>query len=218
MAKPNAKGVSDTIMFVSRQTNDVETAGRLALEFANTLVSDRPGRDLLSNEEQLRSWLDDRASTLGAATKRSRRLPDYRRLRASIRGIFSAVATKQQMQDADMAIVNAYAAAVAGWPELRIADDGMPSIVARFSSDDWNVRALARIAESAIRLVGGPDRDRMGACDGPGCRRFFVAAHPARRWCDSGVCGNRVRVARWARRRRTGSKATGIIPDRPTTT
>lgn len=193
--------------------NDSEAVPQLALEFANTLVSDRPGRDLLSNEEQLRSWIDARPSLLGPAPPDPQRLADYRRLRASIRALLSAAATMHPPQDAEVAVVNAVAGAAARWPELHIDDDGTPSIIGRVSAKDVNARVMALLAESVIRLVGGPDRSRVGECAGPGCRRMFLSTHPARRWCDPGVCGNRVRVARWARQRRTGTSETFITAE-----
>lgn len=206
----------DSIKSVTRTTTESEDVRQLALEFANTLVSDRPGRDLLSSEDQLWSWIDGRAALLGPAMQDPQRFADYRRLRASIRGLLSAAATKQPLQDGHLAVVNADAAAAASWPELRVGDDGRPAVVGRYAAENSNARTLALIAESAIRLVGGPDRGRLGLCDGPGCRRFFLAAHAGRRWCDSSICGNRVRVARWARRRRIGEE-TGINPHHPAT-
>lgn len=181
---------------------NLEAPGQLAVAFANTLASDRPGRDLLTTDAQLCSWVDGRASLIGPVTHLRQRLEDYRGLRAAIRGLLSAAAADQPLQDGDLAVINARVAAAVSWPELRIADDGKLSIVSRHGAEDASARMLGLIAESAIRLVGGPDRERLGVCDGPGCRRFFLAAHRGRRWCDSGVCGNRVRVARWARRRR----------------
>ncbi|MEU8629990.1 CGNR zinc finger domain-containing protein [Streptomyces sp. NPDC048669] len=45
-------------------------------------------------------------------------------------------------------------------------------------------------------------RDALRACRAPGCILFFVQSGPARQWCSSG-CGNRVRVARYASRRKS---------------
>jgi len=185
-----------------KTTSDRGVGPELALEFANTLVSDRSGRDLLSHGPQLRDWIAARASQLGPVSADTERLAEFRRLRTSIRGLLAAVAAGQPLHDADATIVNGAAVAAASWPELVIDDSGAPSSVGRSAATDPTAHALADIAASAIRLVGSPDRLRVGACEGPGCRRFFLAKHHARRWCDSGVCGNRVRVASWARRRR----------------
>ena len=57
---------------------------------------------------------------------------------------------------------------------------------------------LARIAWSAIELLGDPDRSprRCGACES-----YFEATRSDRVWC-SNACGNRTRVARHQARRR----------------
>ena len=57
---------------------------------------------------------------------------------------------------------------------------------------------LARIAWSAIELLGDPDRSprRCGACGS-----YFEATRSDRVWC-SNACGNRIRVARHHARRR----------------
>jgi predicted RNA-binding Zn ribbon-like protein len=64
------------------------------------------------------------------------------------------------------------------------------------------------LARSAIDLLlTGPP---FAACQGHGCLKLFVAARPDRRWCDSAVCGNRVRVrAHSQRNRHTDPPTTG---------
>ena len=185
-----------------KTTSHTGVGPELALDFANTLVSDRPGRDLLSHAPQLRDWIAARESQLGPVSADTERLAEFRQLRTSIRSLLAAVAAGQPLHDADATVVNGAAVAAASWPELVIDDNGALSIVDRSGATDPTALALGDIAASAIRLVGSEDRLRVGACEGPGCRRFFLAKHPARRWCDSGICGNRVRVASWARRRR----------------
>ncbi len=71
---------------------------------------------------------------------------------------------------------------------------------------------LARVAEQAAGLLGGPDAVRLRACYAPGCVLYFIKTHPRREWC-SVVCGNRVRAARHYPRARghgaTGAEAAG---------
>lgn len=62
--------------------------------------------------------------------------------------------------------------------------------------------AAAVIADHLVRaavdlVVTGPS---FAACQGQDCRKLFVASRPDRRWCDSAVCGNRVRVRAHSRR------------------
>jgi predicted RNA-binding Zn ribbon-like protein len=56
---------------------------------------------------------------------------------------------------------------------------------------------LARAAIDLL-LTGPP----FAACHGQDCRKLFVASRPDRRWCDSAVCGNRVRVRAHSHRNR----------------
>jgi predicted RNA-binding Zn ribbon-like protein len=57
--------------------------------------------------------------------------------------------------------------------------------------------AVARLAAQAVNLLARPST--LGACEAPGCVRYFVRDHPRRGWC-SAACGNRARVARHYRR------------------
>ena len=179
--------------------------GPVAVNLANTLVSDRPGRDLLSAPDQLRDWLRAQTAWLDTSRAPGVRLDEFRELRDVLRAWFSSIVTGSSSPPGCCETLNAYAAAAPTVLELRHdGDEAGFALERRALSKDEDACVLAAIAESGIELLGGPDRDRLGACAGPGCRLFFLAAHPARRWCDSRVCGNRVRVARHARRRREG--------------
>jgi predicted RNA-binding Zn ribbon-like protein len=57
------------------------------------------------------------------------------------------------------------------------------------------------LSRAVIDLVVGPHVALLQRCAGSGCRKVFLAQRPDRRWCDSRICGNRVRVAAHARRR-----------------
>jgi predicted RNA-binding Zn ribbon-like protein len=62
---------------------------------------------------------------------------------------------------------------------------------------------IGAVARSAIELLSGRDRDRLRVCAAHGCERLFLARGRRQQWC-SPACGNRVRVARHANRRRAG--------------
>jgi len=177
--------------------------GPVAVNLVNTLVSDRPGRDLLGTSGQLRDWLRSQTPWIDTNGAPGARLDDFRVLRDVLRALYRSVVTKSSPPPGSIETLNAFAASVATVLELRHEDAGAGfSAGRRPLSEDGDASVLAAIAESGIELLGGPDCDRLRACAGPGCRLFFLATHPARRWCDSRVCGNRVRVARHARRRR----------------
>ena len=62
---------------------------------------------------------------------------------------------------------------------------------------------LGSLAADAIRLLTGPERDKIRACGAPGCVLVFLGRHPRREWC-SAACGNRARQARHYARTRIG--------------
>jgi predicted RNA-binding Zn ribbon-like protein len=115
-------------------------------------------------------------------------------------------------------------AAVAG---LRAVRETVHGLIAG-EPDPWTQEASALLAGASFRLGRGgrlvargeaweafvadllpplvdlaERRDRLGRCGNPACRLAFLddTRNRARRWCDPGGCGNRVRVRR-ARRGR----------------
>jgi 4-amino-4-deoxy-L-arabinose transferase-like glycosyltransferase len=73
---------------------------------------------------------------------------------------------------------------------------GIAGAIRRFERDEAPGRAaLGALARSAIEVVTLPRRDRLRACQAPGCVLFFQETARHRAWCSSG-CGNRARVAR----------------------
>jgi predicted RNA-binding Zn ribbon-like protein len=96
--------------------------------------------------------------------------------------------------------VNACSAAAAVAPQLNWPAGGHPRIWLSTPAGS-QAMVLGLIARSAIELLAGADRGRLRICQAHGCDRVYLAASAGRRWC-SAACGNRVRVARHAARRR----------------
>lgn len=123
----------------------------------------------------------------------SLRLAEFVTLRASIRELLDASIGGGPFPAAAVERINEASARV---PRvLRLAPDGTTS--APLSAGPTPL-LLARIAWSAIELLGDPDRSprRCGACGS-----YFEATRSDRLWC-SNACGNRARVARHHARRR----------------
>jgi predicted RNA-binding Zn ribbon-like protein len=72
--------------------------------------------------------------------------------------------------------------------------------IAREGGLDWLLAAVARSA--AEILVEGAEA-RIRRCANPGCELFFCdkSRTHKRRWCSMAICGNRQKVASFARRR-----------------
>jgi predicted RNA-binding Zn ribbon-like protein len=95
-----------------------------------------------------------------------------------------------------LAVLNETCALATVWPALVWPDDAPPHAVARTAHPQAAV-VVARLAAQAVDLLTWPTA--LGACEAPGCVRYFVRDHPRRGWC-SAACGNRARVARHYRR------------------
>jgi len=122
----------------------------------------------------------------------SLRLAEFVTLRASIRELLDASIVGGPFPAAAVERINEASARV---PRvLRLAPDGTTETP--LSAGPTRL-LLARIAWSAIELLGNPDRSsrRCGACGS-----YFEATRSDRLWC-SNACGNRARVARRSRRR-----------------
>jgi predicted RNA-binding Zn ribbon-like protein len=178
----------------------VEPEPFLALDLASTVVDAGDGatRDLLDSPRELERWLFDHGIEGGALALR---LGDFRELREAIRAAVDATIEGRPVPPDGVEALNA-ASAVAPVVRRLVLDPGPPSAVDAETAGAATI-VLARIARSAIDTLGGPDRDRLRRCPAPRCGRPFLATRQRQRWCST-ACGNRVRVARHAERRRSG--------------
>ncbi|MFI9100182.1 CGNR zinc finger domain-containing protein [Streptomyces fildesensis] len=197
----------------------------LPVELMNTVWADRDGlHDALADAADLARWLGDVAPRFEpalaldepvAASGPSPLVPlvdRYRRLRDALRRL-AAVVTEDPRPAAasaapDLAVaveaVNRACAYAPEWSRLVWPDGGTPSLTTASAPAHGTAAAaaLSRIAEQAVQLFAGPDREALRACRAPGCVLYFVRAHPRREWCSAN-CGNRARVARHYQRHHT---------------
>jgi predicted RNA-binding Zn ribbon-like protein len=148
----------------------------------------------LDSASDLRAWLQDEAA-LGPeeSAEVSLRLPEFLSLRASVRELLDAsigggpfpAAALERLNDASARVPRVLRLDASGPSEAPLAASPTPV-------------TLARIAWSAIELLGGSERSRLRRCGA--CGRYFVTTRSDRRWC-SDACGNRTRVARHKARR-----------------
>ncbi|MDI2129059.1 CGNR zinc finger domain-containing protein [Yinghuangia seranimata] len=167
----------------------------LAFRFTATL-SDRAGaapRERLSSGGRLKLWLH--AAELGVPDVSPAELQDALSLREAIYRAGLAVTTARRPDPGDVAILNG--AATAGQPRLALEN----GLAVWHLGEQAPVRdALGVLAADAIHVLGGPERDRIRACEGPGCAGLFLDTSRGanRRWCSMNTCGNRVKKARLA--------------------
>ena len=148
----------------------------------------------LGSAGDLGAWLEaEGALESGERAEVSLRLVEFVTLRASIRELLDASIGGGPFPAAAVERINEASARV---PRVvRLAPDGAADTPL---SAGPTPLLLARIAWSAIELLGDPDRSprRCGACGS-----YFEATRSDRVWC-SNACGNRTRVARHQARRR----------------
>jgi predicted RNA-binding Zn ribbon-like protein len=192
------------------------TAGRLCLDFANTLAwrgSDRQ-HDELNSYANLVVWgklvgllSEEAAHRLQREAARrpaqaDRVLERAVALREAIYRICSAIAAGSSPQAADVDALNV---ALAGaLTHLRLLPAA--SVFAWDWSGDAGAldRMLWPVAWSAAELLTSEELDRVGECQGDGCGWLFMdmSRNHSRRWCDMGDCGNRAKARRFYRRKK----------------
>ena len=176
---------------VFRMDNEV-----LAFRFTAT-VSDRAGtepRERLTSPARLQMWLQ--ATGFDVTGPSAVDLKDAVELREAIYRIGSATAAGEQPDSKDVRTLNAVAAAGHANAALQ-HDRAQWHLTDTTPVDD----ALGVLATDAIRILGGPDRNRIKNCEGPGCAGLYLDTSRGanRRWCSMNTCGNKVKKSRLAR-------------------
>lgn len=162
----------------------------VSIDLVNTryAVRGRPA-DGLATPDRLQDWLRQRGFAVDDVTPRD--LDAACLLRDAIRHIADAV-VGGGVPDADaVADLNRCASAYPRWQEL--VEEPTPHALERSGGRPVDA-ALSAVATDAIVLFGGPMRQQLRACRGPGCILFFIG-DGRREWCTAG-CGNRARAAR----------------------
>jgi predicted RNA-binding Zn ribbon-like protein len=185
--------------------------GRLAIDFAN--IPSYPGAPTQNlSWEELIAFLQaaqivsaERGASLfalpgsdpdAAQTLLSRSV----RLRDALRKIFGAMVRKEDFAREWAEPINQILRITEGHDELVF--DGNTwnmEFQAREGGLDW---LLAAVARSAAEIIVEGAEARLRMCANPGCGLFFSdnSRTHRRRWCSMAICGNRHKVASFARR------------------
>jgi predicted RNA-binding Zn ribbon-like protein len=149
----------------------------------------------LDSGSDLRGWLEEEGVLVPEETAEvSLRLPEFLSLQAAVRELFDASIGGGPFPAAALERLNDVSARV---PRILRFDSSGPSETPLVASA--TPATLARIAWSAIELLGASERSPLRRCGA--CGHYFVSTRSDRRWC-SDACGNRTRVARHHARRR----------------
>ena len=185
--------------------------GRLAIDFAN--IPSYPGSlaEHLSWEELI---VFLQASQIVSAERGSSLLalsgsdPDAAqsllsrsiRLRDALRKAFGAIVRKEPIARECAEPINQILRITEGHDEIVLEEDTWKmEFKAREGGLDW---LLAAIARSAAEILVEGAQARLRICANPACGLFFSdkSRTRRRRWCSMAICGNRHKVASFARR------------------
>jgi predicted RNA-binding Zn ribbon-like protein len=198
---------SEEILTVPVRLNLPLLGGRLAIDFANSATTSVTSNwdDLIHFLEASRVVSPERSGHLLLLPQSDPQAADVllsraTRLREAVREIFGAVVRKEKASGEWVAPVNEILRITEGHDEL-VWDSGQWRLefIAREGGLEWLLAAIARSA--AEILVEGPAA-RLRLCANPACGLFFsdMSRTRRRRWCSMALCGNRHKVAAFARR------------------
>lgn len=197
----------------AKEQGPAGTQRRIAIDFANTIAGPiRPthGRGW----EALVGFLEEAAAVgpgEGARLRALGREAPSRcagaviralELRAVIRHILDAIAQQRPLAAEWIEVVNRALRAGGGTEQLVAAGSGWRATFVPERHDPLG--ALAPLARSAAELIVEGPIAPVRRCANPRCVLFFYddSRSRRRRWCSMAVCGNRMKVAAHARRRR----------------
>jgi len=193
--------------------------GRLAVEFANT------AHPSAGNQDPLRSWEGLLAFLSGTgviSSDRFRNLLEWEhasapaiqqllqaavRLRTAVREALLAVADGGTTRESLISPINEILAITEGHDELMYeAGNWQLKFRAREESLEW---LLAAIARSAAEIIAEGSRAPLRRCANPACGLLIydTSRTRRRRWCSMALCGNRSKVAAFARRHHPSSSS-----------
>jgi predicted RNA-binding Zn ribbon-like protein len=189
--------------------------GRLAVDFANlpsTPASPRRGdpswEDLIGFLETVKIVTRSRSEELLRLTQydpdsAAELLAHAQRFRDSLREVFEIIVQKRKLHSGVIKPINEILRITEGHDELIQTTQGWDlAFVAREDTLLW---LLAPVARSTAEIICEGAEAPMRICANPACSLFFYDASRTgkRRWCSMSLCGNRHKVAEFARRHRT---------------
>jgi predicted RNA-binding Zn ribbon-like protein len=128
-------------------------------------------------------------------------LSKAQRLGFAMRKAFTAILRKHRIDREWIEPVNEILRITEGHDELVVEDGNFRiEFIAREGGLDW---LLAAVARSGAEIIADGPGARLRLCANPHCGLFFCdkSRTHRRRWCSMSVCGNRSKVAAFARKR-----------------
>jgi predicted RNA-binding Zn ribbon-like protein len=195
-------------MALSPQPSLRFVGGRLALDFANIVPSNAElsWPQLIAFLEAARIVTPERGGELLVLNRSNPQsaeslLRKAQQLSSALRLAFDALLHRQRIASEWVEPINEILRITEGHDELVSTDYNWEiQFVAREDGLEW---LLAAVARSAAEIMAEGSRARLRLCANPHCGLFFydTSRTHRRRWCSMTVCGNRSKVAAFARRR-----------------
>ena len=190
-------------------------AGRLSLDFVNSVPAgvELSWERLISFLGAVRIVSQERGRELLALSRSDPQSADAllqkaQRLAGAARKAFEALVEKHRLAREWIEPVNEILRVTEGHDELVSANGGWQmEFMACEGGLEW---LLAAVARSAAEIIAEGTRAPLRVCANPDCGLFFydTSRTRQRRWCSMAVCGNRSKVAAFARRHVSVRRAT----------
>lgn len=189
------------------------SANRLCLDFANLpytsgdplphqtswleLIDFLAEKNVISGAriEELRTLTENDPKAAGTLLRQAKRLGD------AMRSAFLAMLSAETIRNEWAVPINEILAITEGHDELQPDQAGgwKLGFSGRHEGLDW---LLAAIARSGAELIAQGRKSGLQRCGNPRCQLLFYddSLTHRRRWCSMALCGNRSKVAAFARR------------------
>jgi len=145
-------------------------------------------------KEAIRKW--------GGRREGLRTFERARKLRATLREMAGRIAAGQAAPQSAVEAINGLLRHRLGYAQLTKTRGGFER---RFHVETKEaIHLLVPIAESASDLLAHCDRALIKRCKNQACILFFydTTKNHARHWCSMSICGNKIKVAEYYRRKR----------------
>jgi predicted RNA-binding Zn ribbon-like protein len=205
---------------VTREPNDwvdgfLFLANRQALDFLNTrpMLGQTP-TELLPDFDALERWLI--ASGIVSSVKTKSLLRSWRHSPEAASFLKDLIAFRERLREAVLRMESGLAppdefveevnAGLRQHPPIMVLRKRQGRIIRESIFEPKRPADLwGPILDSAANLLSEPESDRIRQCEACVLHFFDTSKKGSRRWCSMNICGNKLKVAAYQRRKRTSA-------------
>jgi predicted RNA-binding Zn ribbon-like protein len=169
----------------------------LCIDFVNSIFMDHTGSGRVYDRlelEEWRRWFADRCGFPPQPSPEAGTYRDLVNMRDFLRPLLEA--GTPPVTEAVVQLNGYLARSSQSWALER--ESHSLQLRLHWKSDGWPA-VMAAVAASYARLVVSGDLRRVRVCANPDCSFMFSddTRNASRRWCDTGICGNLIKVRRY---------------------